>query len=127
MPIDLTAEPTKRIGLVLGGGGIAGMAFHAGVLLALHHDLGWDARDADVIVGTSAGSIVGALLRAGVTPEDLAAWATDATPTQDGRKFRALMLHADRARAGGTGPAADAARVGRVQHLRSPHAVACRV
>ena len=72
------------------------MAFHAGVLLALHHDLGWDARDADVIVGTSAGSIVGALLRVGVTPEDLAAWATDATPTQDGRKFRALMLHADR-------------------------------
>ena len=64
VPIDLTAESTKRVGLVLGGGGIAGMAFHAGVLLALHHDLGWDARDADVIVGTSAGSIVGALLRA---------------------------------------------------------------
>jgi NTE family protein len=81
---------------VLGGGGIAGMAFHAGVLLALHHDLGWDARDADIIVGTSAGSIVGSLLRAGVAPEDLAGWATGATPTQDGRKFRALMQHADR-------------------------------
>jgi len=96
VPIDTIPETTKRVGLVLGGGGIAGMAFHAGVLLALHHDLGWDAREADVIVGTSAGSIVGALLRAGVTPEDLAAWATDATPTQDGRKFRALMQHADR-------------------------------
>jgi len=72
------------------------MAFHAGVLWALHHDLGWDARNAEVIVGTSAGSIVGALLRAGVAPEDLAAWATDATSTQQGRKFRALMQHADR-------------------------------
>jgi NTE family protein len=94
--LELAADPTLRIGLVLGGGGVAGMAFHAGALLALHHDLGWDARQADVIVGTSAGSIVGALLRSGVAPEDLAAWATDAPPTQGGRKFRALMEHADR-------------------------------
>lgn len=72
------------------------MAFHAGVLWALQHDLDWDARSADVIVGTSAGSIVGALLRAGVAPEDLAAWATDAAPTSGGRRFRALMRHADR-------------------------------
>ncbi len=72
------------------------MAFHAGVLWALHHDHGWDPREADVIVGTSAGSIVGAMLRAGVAPEDLAAWATDAPPTRQGRKFRALMRHADR-------------------------------
>ena len=92
---DHTNEPAQRVGLVLGGGGVAGMAFHAGVLWALHHDLGWDARNAEVIVGTSAGSIVGALLRAGVSPEDLAAWATDATSTQHGRRFRALMRHAD--------------------------------
>jgi len=96
VPIDPTPEPNRRVGLVLGGGGVAGMAFHAGVLLALHNDLGWDARDAEVIVGTSAGSVIGALLRAGVTPEDLAAWTTDATPTPAGRKFRALMQHADR-------------------------------
>src|SRR4051794_37190794 len=92
---SLPPATTTRVGLVLGGGGVAGMAFHAGVLWALHHDLDWDARDAVVIVGTSAGSIVGAVLRAGVAPEDLAAWATDATPTQGGRKFRALMQHAD--------------------------------
>ena len=96
VPSDHTTEPAQRVGLVLGGGGVAGMAFHAGALLALHHDLGWDARNAEVIVGTSAGSIVGALLRAGVAPEDLAAWATDATSTQHGRRFRALMRHADR-------------------------------
>ena len=49
-------------GLVLGAGGTAGEAFHRGVLRALH-DLGVDARQADVVVGTSAGSIVAASLR----------------------------------------------------------------
>ena len=44
-----------RIGLVLGAGGAVGHAFHAGVLAALAEETGWDARDAEVIVGTSAG------------------------------------------------------------------------
>jgi NTE family protein len=86
-----------RVGLVLGGGGAAGLAFHAGVLWALHHDLGWDARTADVIVGTSAGSIVGALLRSDVPPEDLAAWATNADPSEHGLTFRDVMETADTA------------------------------
>ena len=51
-----------RIGLVLGAGGVTGDAFHRGVLHALL-DHGWDARDADVIAGTSAGAMVGAHLR----------------------------------------------------------------
>lgn len=54
-----------RIGLVLGAGGLVGAAFHEGVLRALQDVTGWDPRDADIIVGTSAGSHVGALLRAG--------------------------------------------------------------
>lgn len=58
-----------RIGLVLGGGGITGTAFHAGVLTAMAQH-GWDARDAEVIVGTSAGSTSAALLRAGFPPAD---------------------------------------------------------
>lgn len=62
-----------RIGLVLGAGGVVGAAYHAGALTALEHDLGWDPRTADVIVGTSAGSVVGALLRLGVSPSDVAA------------------------------------------------------
>ena len=33
--------------------------------------LGWDARQADLVVGTSAGSVVAALLRAGMPPTDL--------------------------------------------------------
>ncbi len=62
-----------RVGLVLGGGGMFGLAYHAGVLAALANDLRWDPRDAEVVVGTSAGSIIGALLRAGVPAHDLAA------------------------------------------------------
>jgi NTE family protein len=55
---------------VLGAGGLTGTAFHAGVLTALAEDAGWDARDAEVIVGTSAGSIGAALMRAGFPPRD---------------------------------------------------------
>ena len=52
-----------KVGMVLGAGGLTGEAYHRGVLRALQ-DTGWDARDADVLVGTSAGSIVAASLRA---------------------------------------------------------------
>ena len=56
-----------RVGLVFGAGGLSGEAFHRGVLRAL---LGasYDARDADVLVGTSAGSIMCASLRARDAP-----------------------------------------------------------
>ncbi len=66
-----------KVGLVLGAGGVVGRAYHAGVLAALQDVLRWDARDADLIVGTSAGSLDGALLRAGLSPRDLGAHAAD--------------------------------------------------
>ncbi|MGY1603544.1 patatin-like phospholipase family protein [Geodermatophilus sp. SYSU D00815] len=72
-----------RVGLVLGGGGVVGQAYHSGVLAVLQHDFGFDARRADVIVGTSAGSITGTLLRLGVSPEDLAAWTVKAPLSSD--------------------------------------------
>jgi NTE family protein len=59
------------VGVVLGAGGVVGAAYHAGVLTALA-EAGFDARDAGIIVGTSAGSGVGATLRAGFPPVDLA-------------------------------------------------------
>ena len=55
-------EGRHTFGLVLGAGGTAGEAFHRGVIRAMDQ-LGWDARKASVIVGTSAGSIVAASLR----------------------------------------------------------------
>jgi NTE family protein len=68
-----------RVGLVLGGGGVVGLAAHAGALTALENDLGWDPRAADILVGTSAGAITAALLRRGVPPSDLAAMTVGAT------------------------------------------------
>jgi NTE family protein len=64
------ARPT-RVALVLGAGGVVGHAFHVGVLDALADELGWDPRRAELIIGTSAGSVVGASLRAGLAPGDL--------------------------------------------------------
>jgi NTE family protein len=45
---------------VLGGGGLAGIAWELGILLGLL-DAGIDVLDADLVVGTSAGSVVGAV------------------------------------------------------------------
>ena len=62
---------TKR-GLVLGGGGVLGAAWMIGSLTALEEVHGFDARDCDVIMGTSAGSIIASLLGAGVSVAQLA-------------------------------------------------------
>lgn len=54
----------QRRALVLGGGGITGIAWEIGLLAGLA-DAGVDLTDADVVVGTSAGSVVGAQVTAG--------------------------------------------------------------
>jgi NTE family protein len=54
--------------LVLGGGGILGEAWMTAVLAGLADAAGFDARGCDAYVGTSAGSIVGAVLAAGIEP-----------------------------------------------------------
>ncbi len=58
--------------LVLGGGGPVGIAWEAGLLAGLA-DGGVDLSDADFIVGTSAGSFVGAQIAMGKAPGALAA------------------------------------------------------
>jgi NTE family protein len=50
--------------LVLGAGGVVGTAWTAGLASALRRD-GVDLAEADLIVGTSAGAIVGAMLATG--------------------------------------------------------------
>lgn len=62
-----------RRGIVLGGGGVLGAAWMIGALDALQEVHGFDPRDADVLVGTSAGSIVASLLAAGIGVEQLVA------------------------------------------------------
>lgn len=79
------------IGLVLGAGGVIGHAWHAGVVAALAEE-GWDARRADVVVGTSAGSVVASLLRADLDPRDVYARATDQPVSAAGQRIVAAGL-----------------------------------
>ncbi len=74
------------VGLVLGAGGVAGGAWHGAVLTALA-EAGWDARTADLVVGTSAGSGVAATLRLGVPPHDLVAGALGEPMSDVGRSY----------------------------------------
>ena len=67
------ARPGRRWGLVLGGGGVLGGAWLVGALAALNEVHGLDPRDAELIVGTSAGSVTAALLGAGIGVDDLRA------------------------------------------------------
>jgi NTE family protein len=64
----MTSRERPRVGLVLGAGGVLGGAWLAGALAAVTEGTGWDPAAADVIVGTSAGSMIGALLAGGVPP-----------------------------------------------------------
>jgi len=66
-----------RRGLVLGCGGTVGGAWTVGALAAVSDHLAWDPRDATVIVGTSAGSSLAALLGSGVGADDLVAAQRD--------------------------------------------------
>jgi NTE family protein len=66
---------TKRA-LVLGGGGVLGIAWEAGVVAGLGEQ-GLQVGDADLIVGTSAGSVVGSQLAQGKTPAEIVAMVTE--------------------------------------------------
>ena len=50
-----------KTGLVLGGGGVTGIAWEVGLLAGLR-DGGADVSGADLVIGTSAGSAVGAVI-----------------------------------------------------------------
>ena len=88
-----------RIGLVLGAGGSVGLAFHGGVLAAIEEATGWDPRTAEVIVGTSAGSLTAAMLRLGLRASDLTAISEGRPLSPEGAAIRQRgELHNPRAR-----------------------------
>lgn len=68
-----------KVGLVLGAGGVVGAAWLIGALEALAAETGWDPSSAEHIVGTSAGSVVGALVADGIAPEYLGAYSAGRT------------------------------------------------
>ncbi|MFF4170695.1 patatin-like phospholipase family protein [Streptomyces sp. NPDC001744] len=59
----MTQKKERRTALVLGAGGMVGAAWETGVLRGLL-DAGLDVTDADLVVGSSAGAVVGARLGA---------------------------------------------------------------
>ncbi|MDR3418511.1 MAG: patatin-like phospholipase family protein [Nevskia sp.] len=69
--------PRRKTGakraLVLGCGGVAGAAWSIAMLDAVQRELDWDAREAAVLIGTSAGAVLAALLGAGVSVDRLMA------------------------------------------------------
>jgi NTE family protein len=69
-----------RVGLVLGAGGVVGAAWLIGALEALETETGWSAATAERIVGTSAGSVIGALVAGDVSPATMAGYASGEPP-----------------------------------------------
>src|SRR5688500_8760504 len=75
----------QRTALVLGGGGITGIAWEIGLLAGLA-EAGTDLSDADLVVGTSAGSVVGAQLTSGAGLEEM--YGRQLDPATSEKAFR---------------------------------------
>src|SRR5580700_9297298 len=86
---QLQVDATRRVraagerALVLGGGGSAGNAWLIGVIAGLF-DAGLDVTEADLIIGTSAGSTA-AVQITGTSPTQLLAGILSAAPQRTGR------------------------------------------
>jgi NTE family protein len=76
--------------LVLAAGGSVGVAYHGAVLAALEEHTGWDPRWSDIVVGTSAGSLSAAMLRAGVPAGDLARISEGEPLSEEGDRLAAV-------------------------------------
>jgi NTE family protein len=79
----MKSNETGTRALVLGGGGVAGVAWELGILIGLH-DTGVEVRGADLIIGTSAGSVVGAQIASGTDLESL--FAFQLTPVEQSKE-----------------------------------------
>ena len=86
--------------LVLGGGGVLGIAWMAALLAALDEAAGFDARECESFVGTSAGAVLCASLASGRHPRDQLGALPAAAPSAE---FSAR---------GGPSPVARALRLG---------------
>lgn len=65
------AEHEPRRGLVLGAGAALGGAWALGALCALAEEVGYDPAAADIVLGTSAGSVLAAMIGSGVPLPDM--------------------------------------------------------
>lgn len=94
------ASDSARRALVLAGAGAAGNAWELGLIAGLS-DAGVDLTEADLIIGTSAGSTVAAQITGGTRPADL---------------YAAILAEAPQPQAGGAGTGS-----GRASDSRGPN------
>ena len=80
--LDSSTDIPAARALVLGGGGLVGMGYHAGALKALE-EWGVDLAGSDVIVGTSAGSVMGSYVATGWTGGDFYDYAHGRHPASE--------------------------------------------
>jgi NTE family protein len=102
----MKSNETRTRALVLGGGGVAGVAWELGILMGLY-DTGVDVRGADIIIGTSAGSVVGAQIASGTGLESL--FNSQLTPVEQTKERKvafdpAQMMEAFSQAVAGAGP-----------------------
>ena len=102
----MQSNGTSKRALVLGGGGVAGVAWELGILMGLYNR-GVDVRDADLIIGTSAGSVVGAQITSGTDLESL--FNAQLTPVEQTKERKVefdpdQMMEAFRQAIAGAGP-----------------------
>jgi NTE family protein len=71
-----------RRAIVFGAGGVLGFAWILGALSALEEVTGFDAREVDVVIGTSAGSVAAGLLGCGI-PVDVICRHHQGVPAPD--------------------------------------------
>ena len=83
--VDATGQAgnSNKRALVLAGGGAAGNAWELGLIAGLS-DAGVDVTDADLIIGTSAGSTVAAQITSGTRPAELYAAILAEVPRPQG-------------------------------------------
>lgn len=79
---------TDRHALVLGGGGVAGIAWVTGLLTGLAR-AGDDITGADIIIGTSAGATMAAQLGSGLALDEL--YSRQAEPARQSHEIRAEL------------------------------------
>ncbi len=72
-PERVAGGSRPRVGLVLGAGGVLGAAWMTGALPSVQERLPCPVNDVDLIVGTSAGSVLAAALRCGASIDELVA------------------------------------------------------
>jgi NTE family protein len=118
-----------RVGLVLGAGGLLGSAWTAGALAVLAERLDRPPGELDLVLGTSAGAVLGAALRCGMDVPELLAHQRGADPADvpDHRPDELPELRSIERESGNGRPPVPLPLLGSPRLLAAAAAAPCRV